>query len=66
MTKLKGVFQLSDGMWGFRYTYIFNGKQKDIKRTKDEKGNPFKNYCFDSNNLSYLGESLKNFQVVGC
>ena len=27
---------------GFRYTYILNGKQKDIKRTKDEKGNPFK------------------------
>lgn len=42
MTKSKGVFQLSDGMWGFRYTYILNGKQKDIKRTKDEKGNPFK------------------------
>ena len=42
MTKSKGVFQLSNGMWGFRYTYIFNGKQKDIKRTKDEKGNPFK------------------------
>ena len=42
MTKSKGVFQLSNGMWGFRYTYILNGKQKDIKRTKDEKGNPFK------------------------
>ena len=42
MTKSKGVFQLSNDMWGFRYTYILNGKQKDIKRTKDEKGNPFK------------------------
>lgn len=42
MAKSKGVFQLPDGMWGFRYAYMLNGKQKDIKRTKDENGNPFK------------------------
>ena len=26
----------------FRYAYWIDGKQKDIKRTKDENGNPFK------------------------
>ena len=36
-----GVVQLPNGMWGFRYAFIFNGKQKDIKRTKDVNGNPF-------------------------
>ena len=37
-----GVYQLPNGMWGFRYAFWQDGKQKDIKRTKDEKGNPFK------------------------
>ena len=42
----KGVYQLPNGMWGYRwgyrYAYILNGKQKDLKRTKNENGNPFK------------------------
>ena len=38
----RGVYQLPNGMWGYRYAYILNGKQKDLKRTKDENGNPFK------------------------
>ena len=43
MTKASsGVFQLSNGMWGFRYAYWQDGKQKDFKRTKDETGKPFK------------------------
>ena len=37
-----GVYQLPNGMWGFRYAFWINGKQKDIKRTTDENGNPFK------------------------
>ena len=37
-----GVYQLPNGMWGYRYAYWINGKQKDIKHTKDENGNPFK------------------------
>ena len=37
-----GVYQLPNGMWGYRYAYMLNGKQKDLKRTKDENGNPFK------------------------
>ena len=37
-----GVFQLPNGFWGFRYAYWINGKQKDIKRTTDKNGNPFK------------------------
>ena len=42
MSESKGVFQLSNGMWGYRYAFMLNGKQKDIKRTKDENNNPFK------------------------
>ena len=41
-TSSKGVFQLPNGTWGFRYAYMLNGKQKDIKRTKDENGNPYR------------------------
>ena len=41
-TTSAGVFQLPNGMWGFRYAFMLNGKQKDIKRTKDDSGNPFK------------------------
>ena len=41
-TTTSGVYQLPNGMWVFRYAYWINGKQKDIKRTKDENGNPFK------------------------
>ena len=41
-TELKGVYQLPNGMWGYRYAYILNGKQRDLKRTKDENGNPFR------------------------
>ena len=38
----KGAYQLPNGMWGYRYTLTVNGKKKDVKRTKDELGNPFK------------------------
>ena len=38
----RGVYQLPNGMWGYRYAYILNGKQRDLKRTKDENGNPFR------------------------
>lgn len=41
-TTSAGVFQLPNGMWGFRYAFMLNGKQKDIKRTKDENGQPFR------------------------
>ena len=41
-TESKGVYQLPNGMWGYRYAYMLNGKQRDLKRTKDENGNPFK------------------------
>ena len=33
-----GVYQLENGMWGFRYTVTYNGKRKDVKRQKDELG----------------------------
>ena len=37
-----GVFQLPNGTWGYSYAYWIGGKQKDIKRTTDDNGNPFK------------------------
>ena len=36
-TTSAGVFQLPNGMWGFRYAFMLDGKQKDIRRNKDEK-----------------------------
>ena len=41
-TALTGVFQLDNGFWGYRYTYTYNGKKKDVKKQKDEIGRPFK------------------------
>ena len=41
-TTSAGVFQLPNGTWGFRYAFMLDGKQKDIRRNKDENGNPFK------------------------
>lgn len=38
----KGIFQLENGYWGYRYTYYDNGKRKDVKKTKDKNGNSFK------------------------
>lgn len=37
-TRKSGVYQLENGMWGFRYTVTYNGKRKDVKRQKDELG----------------------------
>lgn len=38
----KGVYQLPNGLWGFRISININGKKTDIKRTKDEFGQPLK------------------------
>lgn len=37
----RGVYQLKNGCWGYRYTYTENGKRKDISKTRDKNGNPF-------------------------
>ena len=37
-TTKSGVYQLENGMCGFRYTVTYNGKRKDVKRQKDELG----------------------------
>ena len=37
-----GIYQLKNGFWGFRYAFMLNGKQKDIKRTTDENSKPYK------------------------
>ena len=39
---LTGVYQLENGMWGYRYTVTRNGKKKDVKKTKDDMGRSFK------------------------
>lgn len=39
---LTGVYQLKNGMWGYRYDFYEDGKRVWKKRSKDENGNPFK------------------------
>lgn len=36
-----GLFQLSNGNWGYRITVTTNGKKKDTTFRRDENGNPF-------------------------
>ena len=42
MAKLNdaGVYQLKNGNWSFRYTITENGRKKDVRKAKDEFGNP--------------------------
>ena len=42
ITNTHGVYQLDSGFWAFRYTVTVNGKKKDVKKTKDEMGKPYK------------------------
>lgn len=42
VTKEKGVYQLDNGCWAYRFIIHINGEKKNQRRTKDEKGNPFK------------------------
>lgn len=37
-----GIFQLDNGCYGYRYTITVDGKRKDVKRTTDDNGKPFK------------------------
>lgn len=37
-----GVFQLNNGNWAFRYTFIVDGKRSSKRSSKDESGNPLK------------------------
>ena len=41
-TDFPGVYQLESGLWGYRYTVTINGKKKDVKKTRDDLGKPFK------------------------
>ena len=36
-----GVYQLKGGNWAYRYTITENGRKKDVRKAKDEYGNPF-------------------------
>ncbi len=44
MTKMKdtGVYQLADKKWAYRYISIVDGRKKDIRKVRDEFGNPMK------------------------
>ncbi len=37
-----GVYQLDNGMWGFRFVMVVDGKQISQRRTTDELGNKLK------------------------
>lgn len=36
-----GVYQLKGGNWAYRYTITDNGRKKDVRKAKDDCGNPF-------------------------
>lgn len=38
----KGVFQLENGYWGYRFVITINGKKKSQRRVRNEDGKPFK------------------------
>lgn len=38
----KGVYQLDNGYWAYRFSILINGKSKAQRRVKDENGKPFK------------------------
>ena len=42
MGKEKGVYQLENGYWAYRFVIVLNGKTINRKKTKDEQGKPFK------------------------
>ncbi|MCF2669599.1 site-specific integrase [Butyricicoccus pullicaecorum] len=44
MAKLNdtGVYQLANKNWAFRYTITADGRKKDVRKAKDEFGNPLK------------------------
>ena len=37
-----GVYQLVNKNWAFRYTSTADGRKKDVRKAKDEFGNPLK------------------------
>jgi len=37
-----GVYQLANKNWAFRYTITADGRKKDVRKAKDEFGNPLK------------------------
>ena len=36
-----GVYKLKGGNWAYRYTIMRNGQRKDVRKAKDDFGNPF-------------------------
>lgn len=36
-----GVYQLKGGNWAYRYTITEKGRKKDVRKAKDDYGNPF-------------------------
>ena len=41
-TKDSGIFQLSDGTWGYRFKIVLNGKTIDRRKLIDENGDHFR------------------------
>ncbi len=41
-SKTKGVYQLENGFWGYRFTMLVNGRTVSQRRVKDDDGKPFR------------------------
>lgn len=42
MAKTAGIFQLENGLYGFRFVLQRNGRTRNIRRTRDEAGQPLR------------------------
>lgn len=40
-SKTKGVYQLENGFWGYRFTMLVNGRTVSQRRVKDDDENHF-------------------------
>ena len=38
----KGVYQLKNGSWAYRYAIVVDGKRKERKKSRNDEGKPFK------------------------
>ena len=59
-----GVYQLPNKNWAFRYTLTEYGRKKDVRKAKDEFGNP--NYNSNANRNSsnnFSNRGLRQNQI---
>lgn len=61
-----GVYQLKNGNWAFRFTLTQDGHRKDVRKAKDEQGNPLKTKkeAITARRLAVEAEQEKTYHKV--